>query len=52
MLVRDQEDEPAAVKIENVSISREHSLVIKMRAGGGFVARFNPAGSAGASRPS
>jgi len=31
MLVRDQEDEPAAVKIENVSISREHSLVIKMR---------------------
>ena len=52
MLVRDQKDEPAAVKIENVSISREHSLVIKMRAGGGFVARFNPAGSAGASRPS
>jgi hypothetical protein len=52
MLVGDQKDEPAAVKIENVSISREYSLVIKMRAGGGFAARFNPAGSAGASRPS
>ena len=52
MLVRDQQDEPAALKVENVSISQEHSLAIKMRAGGGFVARFDPAGSAGASRPS
>jgi len=40
MLVRDQTDDPAAVKIENVSLTRGDSLTIKMRAGGGFVGRF------------
>ena len=39
-LVRDQMDEPAAVKIENQLISRRDNLSIRMRAGGGFVARF------------
>ena len=43
MLVRDQMDDPAAEKIENVSVARGDSLKIKMRAGGGFVARFQPA---------
>jgi alpha-glucosidase len=43
MLVRDQMDDPAAVKIENVTLMRGDSLTIKMRAGGGFVARFEPA---------
>jgi alpha-glucosidase len=43
MLVRDQMDDPAAVKIENVTVMRGDSLTIKMRAGGGFVARFEPA---------
>ncbi len=39
-LVRDQLDNPAAVRIENVSVSRAESLVIRLRAGGGFVAQF------------
>jgi alpha-glucosidase len=40
MLVRDQMDDPAAVRMENVSLGRSHALTIRMRAGGGFVARF------------
>src|SRR3989442_9935487 len=39
-LVRDQQDDPAAVKIENLSMGRRDSLTIEMRAGGGFIARF------------
>lgn len=44
-LVRDQMDEPAALKIEKLPINNRSDLAIRMRAGGGFVARFNPAGS-------
>ncbi len=40
MLVRDQSDEAAAVKIENTARSRSDSLTIELRAGGGFVGRF------------
>jgi alpha-glucosidase len=40
-IVRDQMDDAAAVKIEKQSMSRGESLVIRMRAGGGFVARFS-----------
>jgi alpha-glucosidase len=40
-LVRDQLDNPAAVKIENTVVARGQSLTIKMRAGGGFVGRFS-----------
>jgi alpha-glucosidase len=40
-IVSDQMDEPAAVKIEKQSITRGDSLTIRMRAGGGFVARFD-----------
>jgi alpha-glucosidase len=39
-LVRDRLDDPAAVKIENISVSRGESLTIRMRAAGGFVARL------------
>ena len=39
-LVRDQQNEPAAVKIENQLVSHRDSLMIRMRAGGGFVARL------------
>ena len=39
-LVRDQQDDPAAVKIENLSVSSKDRLTIRMRAGGGFVGRF------------
>lgn len=39
-LVRDQLDDPAAVKIERMAVGRDESVLIRMRAGGGFVARF------------
>jgi alpha-glucosidase len=40
ILARDQQDEAAAVKIENATASRGDSLTIELRAGGGFIARF------------
>ena len=39
-LVRDQMDNSAAVQMENSSVTRGQSLTIRMRAGGGFVAKF------------
>jgi alpha-glucosidase len=42
MLVRDQMDDPAAEKVENVTVSRGENLIVRMRAGGGFVGRFMP----------
>lgn len=42
-LIRDQMEDPAAVQIENASLTRGHSLTARMRAGGGLVARFQPA---------
>ncbi|HEX3084786.1 MAG TPA: glycoside hydrolase family 97 catalytic domain-containing protein, partial [Pyrinomonadaceae bacterium] len=39
-LVRDQIDEPAAVKVEDVTTGPRDTLTIRMRAGGGFVARL------------
>ena len=47
VLVRDQMDEPAAVKIERRKVSRGESLTVAMRAGGGFVARFSRLGRRG-----
>ncbi len=41
MIVRDQKDDPAAVKIENSVVSHGDRLTIDMRVGGGFVARFS-----------
>jgi alpha-glucosidase len=41
MIVRDQKDDPAAVRIENSNLSHRDQLMIDMRAGGGFVARFS-----------
>jgi hypothetical protein len=40
MVVRDQKDDPAAVKIENSAFTRGDQLTMDMRVGGGFVARF------------
>jgi alpha-glucosidase len=51
-LVRDQMDDAAAMKIENISAGGGDNLTVRMRAGGGFVARFDRFGSARASRPS
>jgi len=39
-LARDQKDEAAAITIENLSLSRNDSLTIELRGGGGFIARF------------
>jgi hypothetical protein len=39
------------VKIEKVIIGRRDALTIKMRAGGGFVARFDFPGSGGGKPP-
>ena len=41
-LVRDQLDQPAAVRMAEVSLSGGDNLTIRMRAGGGFVARLEP----------
>jgi alpha-glucosidase len=40
LLVRDEPENPAAVRIENSVVRRTEQLAIEMRAGGGFVARF------------
>jgi alpha-glucosidase len=39
-LVRDVPANPAAVKLEQASLTRDEALTIEMPAGGGFVARF------------
>jgi len=39
-IVRDQMDDPAAVKIEHIFVGSSESLRIRMRAGGGFVGTF------------
>jgi len=44
MAVRDKTDDPAALKVENVTVNNADSLTIEMRAGGGFIARFDRAG--------
>lgn len=40
MLVRDQTDNAAAVKVEATSVTRKESLSIELRAGGGFIGKF------------
>jgi alpha-glucosidase len=40
LLVRDRADDPAAVKIEEATVTRDDPLAIELRAGGGFIARF------------
>ena len=41
MLIRDNKDDAAAVKIENTSLKRGDSLAIELCEGGGFIARFS-----------
>jgi alpha-glucosidase len=40
MVVKDNLDDAASVKIENLKVNPGRSLEIEMRAGGGFIARF------------
>jgi len=42
-LVRDDTENPAAVKIENAPLSNNRSLEVDLRPGGGFIGRFTPA---------
>jgi alpha-glucosidase len=41
LLVRDQKDDAAAVKLETITMSRDDSIDVDLRAGGGFVGRFD-----------
>jgi alpha-glucosidase len=41
MMVRDQPEDAAAVKIENTTLTRRDSIAIDLPAGGGFIARFS-----------
>lgn len=41
MLVRDNPEDPAAVRIENRPLSRADSFPVDLREGGGFIARFS-----------
>jgi alpha-glucosidase len=40
LFVRDQPDDPAAVKLEELTAKRDDSISIDLRPGGGFIARF------------
>jgi alpha-glucosidase len=44
--VRDDPDDPAAVRIERGDRQPQDALIVELRVGGGFVARFTP-GEAG-----
>jgi len=46
VLVRDSGDNAAAVRIEKAVHARGDAVKISLAGGGGFVARFTPAGSA------
>jgi len=41
MLVRDVQEDAAAVSIENSAANRSGTLTIGLRAGGGFIGRFS-----------
>jgi alpha-glucosidase len=41
MLVRDQQEDAASVKIEKSILSRNDTLAIELRSGGGFIGRFS-----------
>jgi alpha-glucosidase len=40
MLVRDQKDDPAAVKLEESTAAKDGSIAVDIRPGGGFIGRF------------
>ena len=47
MLVRDDAENAAAERVERASLTRQRSLTIAMRAGGGFIARLVPTTASG-----
>jgi hypothetical protein len=42
MLVRDDPDNAASERIEHQTLTRQGSLTINLRAGGGFIGRLTP----------
>jgi carbon-monoxide dehydrogenase medium subunit len=42
LMVRDSADDPAAVRMENGETARTDTVAIDLRAGGGFIGRFEP----------
>jgi alpha-glucosidase len=41
-VVRDRPDDPAAVVLDSTTVTRDDSLTIDLRSGGGFIARLTP----------
>jgi alpha-glucosidase len=41
LVVRDQKEDAAAVRVENISVRRKDRMTIELRDGGGFIARFS-----------
>jgi hypothetical protein len=41
-LVRDDPDDAASERIERISLTRQGSITVTMRAGGGFIGRLVP----------
>lgn len=42
LLVRDKQDDPAAVDLENTVLSKKDTLRVVLRSSGGFIGRFSP----------
>jgi len=40
MMIRDRQNDPASVQIENAKIRSRDSLILELNSGGGFIARF------------
>jgi alpha-glucosidase len=43
LMVRDRDDDPAAVTLEEATVTRDDPVEVHLRAAGGFIARFTPA---------
>ena len=43
LMVRDRDDDPAAVRLEEATVTKDDAIDIRLRAGGGFIARFDRA---------
>jgi len=47
ILIRDRQEDAAAVKIEAATLSQKDKISAELRAGGGLIARFTEASGAG-----
>ena len=41
LMVRDRDDDPAAVRLEEATVTKDDAIDVRLRAGGGFIARFD-----------